>query len=170
MKRFIAVTMLLAAFATSAFANELPPGKWWRRPELARMLELSQQQQEKLDVVFREAATELIDIKADVDKLSIAMRSELDRAQLNRQEIQNLAGKLNAARGRMFSRELMMLVDMRAVLNDAQWSRLRSELEKRREQGERMNDRQRPMDGGPPMGQPNGMGMGGNRRPGARRQ
>ena len=170
MKRIIAAAILLAGLATFALpvtAGELPQGRWWRRPEIAQQLELSQPQQEKLDIVFRDAATELIDIRADVEKLSIGMRSELDRTQLNRQEIQAIATKLNVARGRMFSRELMMLVDMRAVLSDAQWGKLRSQLEKRRDEGQRMNDRRPPMDGRPPMGMP--QGQGGGRRPGARR-
>ncbi len=166
MKRFIAAAILLTALATSAAASELPAGKWWRRPEMSRVLELTQQQQEKLDDVFTGAATELIDIRGEVEKLSIVMRSELDRVQLNRQEIQAIAGKLNLARGRMFSRELMMLVDMRAVLNDAQWNKLRNELEKRRDEGPRMNDRRHPGRGAP-MGPP--QGQGGGRRPGVRR-
>ncbi len=171
MKRFIAAAIVLAASVTSTLpvsASELPQGKWWRRPEIAQMLELSQQQQEKLDLVFRDAATELVDIRADVEKLSIVMRSELDRTQLNRQEIQSIAGKLNVARGRMFSRELTMLVDMRAVLSDVQWGKLRTQLEKRRQEEPRMNGRRQPMGGGGPMGIPQGQG-GGARRPGGRR-
>jgi hypothetical protein len=37
---------------------------------------------------------------------------------------------LSDARTRLFERELMMLVDMRAVLNDSQWDRMRSQLDR----------------------------------------
>ncbi|MCU1350153.1 MAG: hypothetical protein JWO56_3183, partial [Acidobacteria bacterium] len=59
--------------------------------------------------------------------------------QLNRADIQHAAAKLSEARARLFERELMMLVDMRAVLTDAQWTRMRNELEAR---GQRQQMRQ----------------------------
>jgi Spy/CpxP family protein refolding chaperone len=169
-KRLLIIALGAIAIATTSGAQELPPGKWWHRPEVAKRLDITAQQREKLDAVFRDAATELIDLKADVDKLQIAMRSELAKTQLNRQEIANVAARFNEARGRLFSREVMMLVDMRGVLTDSQWTRLRDELENRRERmrdergqgrpnGAPMHppmDGRRPMDGGrrPPMRQP----------------
>lgn len=120
--------VLLLAFAGSAFA-QLPAGKWWRRPEIIRQLGLTEDQQARLDMVFRGAANDLIDLKAEVDKRSIELRGELDQSQLSRVSIQKIAERLNDARSRLFSRELSMLVDMRGVLTDEQWSRMRNSLE-----------------------------------------
>lgn len=142
----------------SVMAAELPPGKWWRRAEIADRLALSSEQQSRLDAVFRDAANDLIDRKGDVEKLSVALRGELDQQQLDRDALRRLGARLTEARGKLFERELMMLADMRAVLNDQQWMRLRAELERHREQ---MNDR--PMrDRGrrPPMQHPPGMPRG----------
>jgi hypothetical protein len=111
-----------------------------------RQLELTRDQQEKLDEVFRRAADDLIDAKASVEKLQIALRSELDRAQLRRQELQRLATQLTAARGKLFEHELMMLADMRGILNHEQWTRLRTHLD-------RMQDRMRGERGGNPQQQ-----------------
>ena len=65
-----------------------------------------------------------------MEKANLALRSELDAAQLNRQNIQRQAARLSEARARLFERELMMLVDMRAVLTDTQWNQMRRELER----------------------------------------
>jgi Spy/CpxP family protein refolding chaperone len=144
----IAAAMLIAA--TFAEAQQLPPGKWWRRDEVVRQLELTRTQQDKLDEVFRGAANDLIDARATVDKLQVALRGELDRAQLRRQELQRLAAQLSSARGKLFEREIMMLADMRGVLNEEQWTRLRSHLDRMRPDrgpggpGERPMQRQRP--------------------------
>jgi hypothetical protein len=161
-KRLIIIALVATALAASAGATELPPGKWWRRPDVAKKLELTTQQQERLDIVFRDAANELIDIKAEVEKRQLALRTELEKTQLSRQDISAIAAKLNDARGRLFARELMMLVDMRAVLSDAQWTRLRSELEARRDRDMREDQRRDGM--GP---RPNGRRMEGpmNRPP-----
>lgn len=127
--------LLLAAFvlvfATSAFAQSaMPPGKWWRRPEIIQSLNLSEEQQNKLETIFRTSSGDLIDLRGEVEKLNINLRGDLDQSQLDRAAIRKDAQRLSDARTRLFERELMMLVDMRAVLNDSQWDRMRAQLER----------------------------------------
>ena len=143
MTRRILFAVAFLACTALAHAQQLPPGKWWRRPELIQQLQLTADQQERLDEVFRGAANELIDTKADVEKLHVAIRGELDRPQLRKGELQRLAGQLSAARGRLFERELMMLVDMRGVLTEQQWTRIRTFLDRVQER------RDGPPGGGP---------------------
>lgn len=151
---FVAALLIAASFTLTSIAEgqQMPPGKWWRRAEVARQLELTSEQQNKLDEVFRGAANELIDARGDVEKLQIALRGELDRVQLRRQELQRLATQLTQARGKLFERELMMLADMRGILNDDQWNRLRTFLDRAQERMRQRNDggnqqrpQQRPM-------------------------
>ena len=130
--RTLILTALVLVFATTASAQQLPPGRWWRAPQIVQTLGLSEDQQNRLEAIFRGAANELIDRRAEVEKLNIALRGELDRPQIDRQAIQRIAARLSEARGRQFERELMMLVDMRGALNDEQWSRLRSQLDRLR--------------------------------------
>jgi hypothetical protein len=125
-----AVLLFAAAFA---HAQQMPPGKWWRRPEVIQQLAITNEQQDKLDEIFRSSANDLIDAKAEVEKLQVALRGEIDRSQLRRQEIQRIASQLNAARGKLFDRELMMLVDMRGVLSAEQWNKMRMHLERMQE-------------------------------------
>jgi Spy/CpxP family protein refolding chaperone len=120
--------LLVLGLATTAFAQNLPPGKWWRRPEIVQTLNLAAEQQDKLETIFRTASSDLIDLRGEVEKQNINLRGDLDQAQLDRVAIRRDAQKLSEARGRLFERELMMLTDMRAVLNDAQWNRMRSGL------------------------------------------
>ncbi len=128
MKR-AALFAFFVLIATSAFA-QLPPGKWWRRPEIIQTLALTEDQQDKLDAIFRGAANDLIDTKAEIDKGSIALRGELDKPQLDRNAIRAIAQRINQARSRKFERELMMFADMRAVLTDVQWNHMRNELDR----------------------------------------
>jgi hypothetical protein len=132
------LTLTLPLFA------QLPPGKWWRRPEVINQLSLSDEQQGRLDRIFAGAANALIDARGDVEKLQIAIANEIDQPQLNRANLQRLATELSAARGKLFEREVMMLVDMRAVLNEQQWTRLRSQLDRMREnrQGQKQQQQQ----------------------------
>lgn len=124
-----AATLVVPVIAT---AQQLPPGKWWRREEVIRHLELTNAQQEKLDEVFRGAADDLIDARAAVEKLQVALRGELDRTQLRRSELQRIGAQLSVARGKLFERELMMLADMRGILDEEQWMKLRTHLDRMR--------------------------------------
>ncbi len=125
------MAVLSLLLATSAFAQtNLPPGKWWRNPDIVQTLNIAEDQQNKLETIFRTASTDLIDLRGDVEKHNIALRGDLDQVQLDRAAIRRDAQKLSEARGRLFERELTMLVDMRAVLNDSQWNRMRNDLGK----------------------------------------
>jgi len=135
-----AALVLAAAFAN---AQQMPPGKWWQRPEIVRELALTSEQQDRLDEIFRGAANGLIDAKADVEKLQIALRGELDRPQLQRANVLRIAGQLSDARGRLFEREMTMLLEMRGVLNDRQWNQVRNALDRPRDMQQR--PRPRPM-------------------------
>jgi Spy/CpxP family protein refolding chaperone len=128
-KRLV-VAALVLVFATSAFAQNLPPGKWWRRAEIVQSLDISEEQQNRLENIFRMSSSDLIDLRGDVEKLNINLRADLDQSQLDRAAIRRDAQRLSDARARLFERELMMLVDMRGVLNDSQWDRMRSQLDR----------------------------------------
>src|ERR1700694_3487490 len=115
-------------YRSGARLDGLRPGKWWRRPEIVQILTLSEEQQEKLETIFRNASSDLIDLRGEVEKQNINLHGELDQQQLDRAVIRRDAQKLSDARGRLFERELTMLIDMRAVLNDSQWNRMRNGL------------------------------------------
>ncbi len=149
-KRMILTVMAVLALAGNLVAADLPPGRWWRRAEIAQRLALTADQQTRLDTIFRDAASELIDRKGEVEKLNIALRTELDQPQLNKQNLQRLAARLSEARGRLFERELMMLVDMRGTLNDQQWTQLRAHLD----QDDIRPPRPPMMEGRPPQDRP----------------
>ncbi len=124
-KKMLLAALAVVMMAGTAFAAELPPREWWRNQAIAQRLNLNEDQQAKLDDIFRKAANELIDMRADAEKLSVALHGELDQPQLNRANLQKLASRLNDAHGKLFEREMMMLVDMRAVLTEDQWAKLR---------------------------------------------
>lgn len=135
MRRALAIACL-TLFATTAalFAGpgaggvNLPAGKWWRRPEVISRLHLSSEQQMRLDEVSRQSAKELIDLRAAVEKRTIDLKAELDGNYLDRERIHRAAAAVSDARARLFERELMMMVDLRAVLTSEQWNELRAAL------------------------------------------
>lgn len=129
MKNGIFIAALVVALAAPSLVAQMPPGKWWQRPEIVSELGITQEQQQKLDAIFRGAANDLIDMRGDVEKQNVALRGELEQVQLNRANIQRVAARLSEARGRLFERELSMLIDMRGVLTAQQWNQMRAHLD-----------------------------------------
>lgn len=154
----VIVALVAGAASGQGQGAMMPKGKWWRMPEVAKQLQLTGDQQARLDVIFNASSTELIDLKADVDKLGIELRAQLEKSQTPRKDVLAVAQRLGVARGRLFEREIGMMVDMKTVLNDEQWATLREKLEER---AGRMRDEMRePGGGGQPPRRPN------NRNPG----
>lgn len=153
MKRRLLAAVALFVAAAVAQAQPMPPGKWWRRPEIVQQLALTGEQQERLDAIFHDAAEELIDLKAAADKAGIAVRREIDNPNLDKARVRAAAAKLNEARAKLFERELMMLVDMRTVLNPQQWSKVRQVVADRMEMRPQ-DDRRLPPGEGPPPRRP----------------
>lgn len=150
MRRAWCLAVVIVAFAAgSAMAQGpmMPRGKWWRMPEVAKQLKLTAEQQTKLDEVFNGSQTELIDLKADADKLGIELRAHLEKPQVAKKEAIAAAQKLGVARGKLFEREVAMMVDMKSVLTEEQWSVLRTKLEERMD---RMRGDMRDGGDGPP--------------------
>ena len=135
--------ILCGLLATTMFAQGfgLPPGKWWKMPRVVETLELTKAQQDQLDDVFRTAAPDLIDLKAELEKATIALRDTVDQADINREGVRGAVSRVNSARAKMFEREVMLLVDMRGVLSAPQWSRLRQALDQRRVETKREDRR-----------------------------
>lgn len=148
MRRTALLTLCLLLTST-AFAQGfgLPPGKWWKIPRVVKMLDLTQEQQDELDDVFRSSAPDLIDLKAELEKATIELREALDQTEVDREQVRRAAKKINAARSSLFERELMLLVDMRRTLTEKQWNELRRALDER-QRG--MQDRRPPDRRGPP--------------------
>jgi len=132
-KSWIALVLILAA--TAAWAEPgafgLPPGKWWRMPRVVERLALTADQQDKMDDIFAKTAPDLIDLRAEMEKRALALREQLDQDRLDPKAISAAANALSDIRGRMFNRELMMMIEMRNVLSDKQWKDLRGALEQR---------------------------------------
>jgi Spy/CpxP family protein refolding chaperone len=132
MKRMVILAAIAAGAMTAQAQHDMPQGRWWKRPAIAARLELTREQQQKLDDVFQTAANELIDAKADVRKIQVALRAELERPTVRRDEVRRIGAQLSSARAKLFDRELMMLVDMRGVLDEHQWTQLQEARESMR--------------------------------------
>jgi Spy/CpxP family protein refolding chaperone len=145
----IAVALVFAASAAAASATQqLPEGKWWKRPRVAAAVGLTTEQTRQIEGIFSRARPTLIDLKADLEKRQGELQDALDDSAADRSEIASQVEAVEDARAELQKARILMLLDMKQVLKPEQWNRLvRLHEAARRQRGQRTDrfgDRRRP--------------------------
>jgi protein CpxP len=128
----------------------LPPGTWWRNPEMVQKLSLNSDQQKKIEDIFQQHRLKLVDLDAALRKEEITLEPLM--AADSPDEAKTLAQIDKVAQGRaeLEKANARFLFGIRRVLTPEQWKKLQDVS--RPEGGDR---------GGPP---PQGQGRGGRGR------
>jgi len=100
-------------------------GKWWKNSDLAKKLNLTDQQIKQLDSVFYEHRLKLIDYQAEVEKQDLKLQTLLDQDSPNESEVGSQVDQVLGARGKLEREFTMMNLALRKVLTVEQWKQLK---------------------------------------------
>ena len=98
-------------------------GQWWKNSDIAKKLQLNENQVTQLDQVYYEHRLKLIDYGAEMEKEDLKMQNLLDADVPNEGQINT---QVLSARGKLEREYTMMNLDLRKVLSVDQWRQLRS--------------------------------------------
>lgn len=127
----------IVALAVPAWAQmpDLPLGKWWKRPRVVALIELSADQQERLEDVFSKNRRTFVDLRAEVERRMIDVEELMSKKDSDPKKVGAAVDALEQARARLGKSHTMMVVEMKAILTNEQWQRI---LDRREEwRGER---------------------------------
>ena len=102
-------------------------GTFWRNPEWIRVLELSADQQKKMDDIFQQYRLKLIDLNASLQKEELILEPLLSGtkpAPDAEAKITSQVDRIADARAELEKANSRMLVNILQVLNADQWSKL----------------------------------------------
>jgi Spy/CpxP family protein refolding chaperone len=123
-----AILSLVAAAAlarpASAQMPEAPPGKWWKRPVIARLLELSPEQLDKLEDIFAKRRREFVDLKADVERRQIDVEELVAKKDSDPKKVASSVDALEQSRLKLRKAATMMFLEQKDVLSAAQWKQI----------------------------------------------
>lgn len=147
--RYLAALLLFASLASTASAlPDLPEGKWWKRPRIAAEINLTSDQESRIESIFSRARPRLIDLKADLEKKQGDLQDLLEDANADRRAVADRVDAVENARAELQKARILMVLDMKQVLKPEQWDRLvRMQQEFRRERRDRFGrflERRRP--------------------------
>jgi Spy/CpxP family protein refolding chaperone len=122
MTRAIVLTLL----AAGSLAAQMPKGiyAWWNRPEIRRDLELTQQQQKKIQATVKEFRGHLNDVRAAVERAEVELQTQFDQDPVDEGRTNQAIGRLIEARSDLTRTLSELSLKLRLVLTEKQWQQL----------------------------------------------
>jgi Spy/CpxP family protein refolding chaperone len=109
-----------------------PPGIWWHNPDLIQKLNLTPDQQKKMDDILQQSKLQLIDLRAAVEKQEVLMEPMLAANPPDTNKILAQIDHTAQARAELEKANAKMLLGIRNVLTPDQWTKLQAEGRERR--------------------------------------
>jgi Spy/CpxP family protein refolding chaperone len=126
-------------------------GKWWKDSNIAKTLQLTDDQTTQLDQIFYDHKMKLVDYGAHMKKEDLKLQNLLDADLPNEGQVGTQVDQVLTARGKLEREYTMMNLDLRKVLSVEQWRQLKS-IREERGLGERQFFYKKLPPGAPPPG------------------
>jgi Spy/CpxP family protein refolding chaperone len=123
----VAAALLLASVTAASAAlppPDLPEGKWWKRPQIAAEINLSAEQESRIESIFGRTRPVLIDRRAVLEKAQGELQDALEDSDADRRAISARIDAVERARAELQKARILMVLDMKQVLRPEQWERL----------------------------------------------
>jgi Spy/CpxP family protein refolding chaperone len=101
-------------------------GRWWKNSDIAKKLQLNENQVTQLDQIYYDHRLKLIDYGAEMEKEDLKLQTLLDADVPNEGQITSEVDQVLTARGKLEREYTMMSLDLRKVLSVDQWKQLKS--------------------------------------------
>jgi Spy/CpxP family protein refolding chaperone len=105
----------------------LPPGMWWKNPEIVTGISLSTDQQKRIDDLFLKSRVELIRAHATLQEDELMLEPILDATTFDQAKAQAQIDKIADTRAALEKTDAHMLLNIRAVLSPDQWTKLQAQ-------------------------------------------
>ena len=112
--------------------SDLPMGKWWENPEIAKKLNLTDAEKAKLNEAFDKSHRKLIKLKSNVEADRFELGSLLDKKTLDEAAVMQQFTKLEKARTELAGERFSFLVEVRKILGQERYQTLKQEGKERR--------------------------------------
>jgi Spy/CpxP family protein refolding chaperone len=144
----IALTAI-SLFSFSRYSEaQVPAGKWWHMPGVAKKLELTDEHARQLDGLFVQNRMKLIDLKSALEKERFELQNLLDKDRLDEKVVLDQFARVQAARSKLDAERFYFLLEVRKILGLERFQHLemlvkdfREDFNKRQGQGQRSMQR-----------------------------
>jgi len=107
-------------------ALQVAPGTWWNNSEMVTRLNLTKDQQKKMDDIFQQFRLTLIDLNASLSKEELIMDPLIAAERLDEVKILAQIDRIAQARAELEKANSRMLLAIRQSLTMEQWAKIQS--------------------------------------------
>jgi len=104
--------------------RSLPPGTWWRNPDMVQKLGINSDQQKKIEDVFQQHRLKLVDLDATVKKEEITLEPLMSEDSPDESKTLAQIDKVAQARAELEKANARFLFAIRRVLTPDTWKKL----------------------------------------------
>ena len=104
--------------------RSLPPGTWWRNPDMVQKLGINSDQQKKIEDVFHQHRLKLVDLDATLKKEEITLEPLMSEDSPDETKTLAQIDKVAQARAELEKANARFLFAIRRVLTPDQWKKL----------------------------------------------
>jgi Spy/CpxP family protein refolding chaperone len=106
--------------------EDIYPGKWWRIPEVAEKLALTDAQKQQLDTLFMSNRGRLVELKSALERERTELNALLEKEPVDEAAIMTQLKKLESARTDLSSERLRFGLEVRKILGYERFQDLKS--------------------------------------------
>jgi Spy/CpxP family protein refolding chaperone len=104
----------------------LPPGMWWKNPELVTRVGLTPDQAKKMDDIFLQSRIKLVHMKASLEEEELLLEPLINANPPDSAKALAQIGRIADTRADLEKANAAMLLGLRAVLTPDQWTKLQA--------------------------------------------
>jgi Spy/CpxP family protein refolding chaperone len=112
-------------------AGILPPGIWWKNPELTARIGLSPDQQKRIEDTFMQSRIQLIHLHASIEEEQLKLEPLLNANPIDQGKALAQINNVADLRADMEKANAKMLLSIRGVLSADQWTKLQADHHQR---------------------------------------
>ena len=103
---------------------KMPHGKWWRLPSIQKSLNVTPDEQKKLDQLYTESRKKMIDLKATVEKEKLDLEVIMDSETFNKATCLKQFQSLADAKTRLSAERFSFITEIRALFGQERYLKL----------------------------------------------
>lgn len=99
-------------------------GQWWRNPQIAKKIGLSEQQISQLEKIHQDGQLKMIDLRANLEKQQVLLRPMLQAYHPNETQVLAQVDRVSQARAAVAKARIQTMLASRNVLTEEQWKQV----------------------------------------------
>lgn len=117
--------LFLLYLPAASMGQRMPQAKWWHLPQVAKDLDIREQEKKDLDDLFTENRRSLIDLKAALQKERFELDILMDKSPLEEDAVMDRFKKLEKARADLMVQRFRFLIGVRKILGPERYQSLK---------------------------------------------